>query len=128
MNRAQQIIDRLLGAGPAPTIAPPKPGTRPTTTPSRPAPRPGTRPWNPSIRPGVNPRPKARSEEERSFAEAIPVPPPPADEEDDTTAKPEALPMRRKLNVRPEVRGPELGQTRAPVGPQPNLSRQGYGL
>ena len=92
MSNAQQIVDRLLGASPAPTIAPPKPGTRPTTTPGKPAVRPGTRPWNPSIRPGVSPRPKARHEEEHAFAEAIPVPPAPSDEEDPGSASSEPQP------------------------------------
>jgi hypothetical protein len=83
MNRAESIVDAMLGGAP---IAPPKPTTTPTRpgTPSKP--RPGTRPWNPSIRPGVNPRPKARNKQEHgwvadasqvSFAEAeTPEPPP----------------------------------------------------
>ena len=59
---------------------------------------------------------------------AVMVPPPPSDEEDMGDVKPNALPQKRKLNVWPQHRGPEGGQVRAPVGPQPNLARQGYGL
>jgi hypothetical protein len=99
MNRAQEIIDLLLGeagAAPAPTIAPPRPGVKPGTAPPQTRPRPGTRPWNPSIRPGINPRPKARKPgEEISFAEAntsVPVPPPPTDEDPAGTPEPAALP------------------------------------
>jgi len=98
MNRAETIVDALLGGAAAP-VAPPKPTTAPPRPSAPPKPRPGTRPWSPSHRPGVNPRPKARREREHgwvsdkdqiAFAEAEgSVSVPPAAHLDSPQAQPE---------------------------------------
>lgn len=98
MNRADQIVDALLGgspyAAPAPT-APPKPTTKPAAPPAPAKPRPGTKPWSPSRRPGVSPKPKARNRQHGWVGEndGASVPVPPAAHDEVPQAEPEPVPL-----------------------------------